>query len=379
MERLHTIYGNESIPDGTLVFVKTRYIDSLGVERAEIKLPDDVPSNGWSNEYCAEIPKQYHHDVPQSQLKLEEPDEILSRKVLLTRTMDFTDRPWCEHNEEMWRQGLAQGRMKLKRCNTLPEFVLMDPRLRLLAIEQGYEGPFPGRDKLVAEEWLRKHKWIDCNNVPQDQNWIAEQVMSYFNLWKHLDKHRKEQVVAKALYKSPGFVEHILEVYMSHPWCNDREAFEFNRIVRYFRADGLSEHTHELMSAAFAAFRGAKGGSSERHPELARICEFVTGRVDTEAKFVTPAEVRAYSFDTVFCCCRTAVAVGVDKEQVAIFLREEVRKRKVRMSLYSDELLGFLVANLPEAEARALDNKFHKLTKKRDRDAYEKDGLFDNA
>ena len=379
MERLRTIYGNASVPDGTLVSVQSRYTDPLGVERADIKLPDDVPANGWSDPHRTRFAKQYHHDVPQSQLTLEEPDEILSRRILLTRTAEFTDRPWCEHNEEMWTQGLPLRRLNLKRCATLPELVLVNPSLLLLAIEQGYEGAFPGRDKLVAAEWLRQHSWIKRENAPADQDWLEREVMSHYRLWGHLDQDRKETLVTKALYKSVGFVEHILgkDWPDKSQWGGEWEQRDWQKIVRHFRT--IPEHAHERMSEALAAKRGAKGGSSKRHPELARICRFVTKRVDTDAKFVTPAEVRAYSFETIFGSCRAAVAVGVDAERIAIFLREEVRKRKVRMSLYSDDLLGFLVANLPEVEARALDDKFHTLTKKRDRNAYEEDDLLDNA
>jgi len=344
MAQMHTLYGHEVVADGSLVSVVRRFAD-----------PED-------SEPMAEVLTSYTYDarrfvVKESDLRLEDPAEPLPREILFRRISEFLSWPDREHNEELWTKCFPQLHVNLRSVRRLPTCVSRDPELLALAIRQGYQGVVPGRAKAVALAQLKRWRCIHTDNVPDDQDWIERHVMQFECLWDFLEPERRARLVTKFVAHGKGLELHAERDYRG----TYHDARRFEEIL-----NSVPEHLHEEVREVHAT----RFFESESHPKLGLVCRIVmAGR--PRLKWV--AAVRQYSFETLFYCCHTAVKAGLPGDLVADFLCKELRKRKLRMQDYSDELLGFLVAHLPEAEARALDNKFHRITKKRDRDAYEAD------
>lgn len=340
MAHMHTLYGHEVVADGSLVSVVRRFADPENSE----PMAEVITTHGG-------------YVVKESDLRLEDPAELLPREILFRRIFEFSCWPEREHNEELWTKCFPQLHVQLHHVTRLPACVLRDPELLALAIRQGYTGVVPGRTKAVALAQLERWHCIHPDNVPDDQDWIERHVMQFECLWDSLDPERRARLVTK-------FVAHgkdlELRGYRDYQGTY-HDARRFKEIL-----NSVPEHLHEEVREVHAA----RFLESDSHPKLALLCRVVM--VD-RPKLKWVAAVRKYSFETLLDCCHTAVKAGLPGDRVADFLYKELRKRKLRMQDYSDELLGFLVAHLPEAEARALDNRFHRITKKRDRDAYEAD------
>ena len=344
MAQMHTLYGHDVVADGSLVHVMRRFADPDRLEPTAQVRASSIYTG------CLFV-------VKESDLRLEDPAEPLPREILFRRIAEFVSCPANEHNEELWTKFFPEMHLQLHNCSRLPDCVVRDPELLARAIRQGYYGVVPGRSTAVALAQLEQYRFLHADNVPDDQDWIEEHVMHYECLWDSLEPERRALLVTKFVCHGHG-----LQLRGSHDYSGTyHDTPRFKAIL-----DSVPEHLHEAVREAHAA----RFFVSDTHPELGMVCRVVMA---DRPKLKWLAALRGYSFATLSDCCRKAIVHGMPGDLVAVCLRDELRKRKLRMTDYSDELLGFLIAHLPETEALALDNKFQRVTKKRDRDAFEAD------
>jgi len=292
-------------------------------------------------------PRKGVQDLDEAEVVEEPTDRQLPSMLFARRIAEFNRLPEsAEQNESVIRAAITHFQPNLHGRH-LPEWAQRDTALVFAAVRKGWSGVYHGRDKELAIMMLKQNFWIAAANVPQDQDWIEENVFKHACLWQYLDQERKARIAVRFVATGSGNFE----------FCAHRDSL---RSVK----DCLPEEMHTALEQAQAG----RYGKSDKHHTIALLGRCVhTGTVkDARA-------LRALPLEAFASACERGVAVGLDKVKVSRLLRAELRKRKTPLRATSDQMITFLGANLPPEEARELILKTAGVSRKRDLAAFLED------
>ena len=284
------------------------------------------------------------HVVDEREIDIEEIDRELPNMLFARRIASFVRHgDNAEQNRTVIAASILHFNPNLY-TRTLPEWAKADTAIVAAALRKGWSGAYIGRDMDLASMILKKSHWIHSDNVPEDQDWIEENVLKHDMLWPHLEPERQERVAVRMVSHGNG-------------------SFEFNPYRDSLKAikDAVPEHLHTALEEAQAA----RYQRTDKHHDMVTVSCCVTKAAAKDMK-----KLRAIPLPQLASVCERGVAVGLDGVKVSRLLRGELRKRKTALRDISDDIITFLGAHLPEEEARELMVKTAGVSKKRDLAAF---------
>lgn len=284
------------------------------------------------------------HVVDEGELEIEDIDRELPNMLFARRVASFVRfGDYSEQNRTVIAASILHFNPNLF-TRTLPQWAKADTAIVAAAIRKGWSGVYLGRDKDLALMMLKKSQWIHSDNVPEDQDWIEQNVLQHDVLWSYLEPERQEKVAVKLVAFGKGSFEF-------STYCDSLKAIK----------DAVPEHLHVALEEAQAA----RYGRTDKHHDMATVGLCVTTGAAKHMK-----KLRAIPLPQLAAVCERGVAVGLSGVKVSRLLRDELRKRKTPIRDITDDVITFLGAHLPEEEARELMVKTAGVSRKRDLAAF---------
>ena len=284
------------------------------------------------------------HVVDDTEIEIEEIDRELPNMVFARRVANYVRfSENAEQNRSVITAGILHFNPNLY-TRTLPEWAKSDTALVAAALRKGWSGAYIGRDKELALMILNKSFWIHESNIPEDQDWIEENVLKHDMLWPHLAPERQERVAVKLVAFGNG----------------NFDFYTYRDSLKHIK-DAVPEHLHVALEEAQAA----RYQRTEKHHDMVTVSCCISKASAKDMK-----KLRAIPLPQLASVCERAVAVGLNGVKVSRLLRDELRKRKTPLRDITEDVITFLGAHLPEDEARELVVKTAGVSRKRDLAAF---------
>lgn len=323
------------------------------------------------------------------------PRAALARRLIrMPNAKERNREVWMTYAEHSWHH--STPRLQMGGIHVLPDDVLRDRDIMIKLIQLGFQGKLDVEppDLEVSAAYLKR--WGRLEIWPTDEAWLEQNIGRLsISAFRNMSPETRDRLALEFVFANVP-----TEVFS--PWCVDEPTAE-SLVASVSPPVAAKAKVAIEWIAGVLGERPRLSGRSTNGPNVhlwgvhvvARILHKMFGNHNLGANELR-SQLRSFPVDALVQICEDAVGLvsrvrarkscrawnylaqadenlkpQLDASHVAELLQSEMRCRKVAKKDYPDDVINFLGSHL--SNASDFQAQFQKITKKRDRDAFEAD------